>query len=700
MRVAALAPLAAMLVTIANAAPVPVADPFAFCFFGFGNGCDSAPTTTSVAAVKTTSSSVVASSVKVTSTSSMVASTSKAASSTAVSSVKSSSVASATSTKAATTTQSVANWTWLWDPTYVFNMWNNFLTFRWEKYNDCNFNGYSLNYVKAYYYNTYGFKPLTGCQWKDVYTFMDKYAVKNSIKPASNAIFTPGCANPFGGADANWKPTVNAAVSSAQVSSSSAKVSSSSPASSSGPASSSKASSSVAPSPVASSPAASSPAAPSPVVSSPVASSSAVQSLAAQSVAAQSPAVQSPAAQSPVAQSAAAQSPAASSSAVQSSVVVSSSATSPSAIDNSVPASATDSSSPSGSNSASGGNSATGTTTASASVVTPTSYGTPVTFSNGQTAQYLGCVAEIDGRKFTKASIDDSTVMTNEFCSNYCSNLGFPVAGTEYAKECYCATYDQIATYTVSDHADATGQSICGGPQALSVMVNPSAVRTVSLPTNWAAQGCFQDNNDRVLTYQAWSGNTATTVESCSAASSLASSTELNVTAVTPLLEVLSLSIPQNVTSSARNTFDDVGNPASGLDAAFNFISAAILSSSTVSRFLVASKSKGQSSKRFGTDSTGSFSDMTETTYSPSLTVSVALNITNPPGRNMNPDITLSTMQKDRDSVKDGESEAIRRMQGLTVTDRGQTGTGREINVQGMNTDFCNMLAFLTPQNL
>ncbi|KAJ9124771.1 hypothetical protein QFC24_003139 [Naganishia onofrii] len=524
MRVTALAPVAALLVAVANAAPVPVADPFAFCFFGFGNGCDSTPTTTSVAAVKTTSSSIVASSVKVTSTSVMATSTSKAASSTPVSSVKSSSVASATSTKAATTTQSVANWSWLWDPTYVFNMWNNFLTFRWEKYNDCNFNGYSLTYVKAYYYNTYGFKPLTGCQWKDVYTFLDKYAVKNSVKPANNAIFTPGCANPFGGADANWKPTTNVA-SSAQVSSSaapssSAKVSSSvASASASALASSSKAISSSA----VQSPAASSPAASNSAASSPAASSPAVSSPAASSPAASAPVVPSPAASSPAAQSVAAQSAAASSPAVQSSIA---SSASPSATDNSAAsASATNSAtnSASDSNSASGSDSVSGTATASAATVTPTSYGTPVTFSNGQTAQYLGCVAEIDGRKFTKASIDDSTVMTNEYCSSYCSALGFPVAGTEYAKECYCATYDQIATYTTSDQcvmpcsADATGQSICGGPQALSVYVNPSAVRTVSFPTNWAAQGCFQDNNDRVLTYQAWSGNTGTTVESCAA---------------------------------------------------------------------------------------------------------------------------------------------------------------------------------------
>lgn len=34
MRVAALAPLAAFMVAAANAAPVPVADPFSFCFFG------------------------------------------------------------------------------------------------------------------------------------------------------------------------------------------------------------------------------------------------------------------------------------------------------------------------------------------------------------------------------------------------------------------------------------------------------------------------------------------------------------------------------------------------------------------------------------------------------------------------------------------------------------------------------------------
>ncbi|KAJ9116456.1 hypothetical protein QFC22_004898 [Naganishia vaughanmartiniae] len=532
MRVAALAPLAALLVTLANAAPVPVADPLSFCFFGFGNGCDNTPTT-SVAAVKTTSSS---SSIKATSTSSIA----KITSSSAVSSVKSSSVSSAA--KAAATTQSVPNWTWLWDPTYVFNMWNNFLTFRWEKYNDCNFNGYSLTYVKAYYYNTYGFKPLTGCQWKDVYTFMDKYAVKNSVKAPSNAVYTPGCANPFSGADSNWKPSTvtsssvkvsssSAAPSPAAASSaSSSKASSSSVASSSVAASSSKASSSVPSS--AQSSAAQSPAAQSSAAQSPAAQSSAAQSSVAQSSAAQTPAAQSSAAQSSAAQSPAASSPAASSPAAQSSAVQSAAAQSSAAqssVDQSsvVQSSAAQSPAPSAtdSNSSSGVGSASGTSTASAAAVTSTSYGTPVTFSNGQTAQYLGCVQEfVSGRKLSKASIDVPALMTNEYCSSYCSSLGFPVSGTEYAKECYCGTYDQIATYDVSDQCvmpcsgDSTLQSICGGPNALTIHVLDSVpVRTVSFPPNWAAQGCFQDNNDRVLPYQAWSGNSATTVESCSA---------------------------------------------------------------------------------------------------------------------------------------------------------------------------------------
>lgn len=45
----------------------------------------------------------------------------------------------------------------------------------------------------------------------------------------------------------------------------------------------------------------------------------------------------------------------------------------------------------------------------------------------------------------------------------------------------------------------------------------PDAARTVSLPANWVEKGCFQDNSSRVLTYQAWSGKSDSTLESCSA---------------------------------------------------------------------------------------------------------------------------------------------------------------------------------------
>ena len=74
---------------------------------------------TSIAAVKTTiaSTTVVSTSVKLSSSSAPVATSTKA----------SSTVVSAT--KAAATT-SIANWTWLWDPSYIFNMWNNFNAFR------------------------------------------------------------------------------------------------------------------------------------------------------------------------------------------------------------------------------------------------------------------------------------------------------------------------------------------------------------------------------------------------------------------------------------------------------------------------------------------------------------------------------------------------------------------------------------------
>lgn len=482
MRVAALAPLAAMVVALANAAPVPNADPF-FCIFGesssdvflenrsltsvffsgWGPGCDSAPTTsslkatsTSIAGVKTTiaSTAVAPTSVKLSSSSAPTATATKA----------SSTLASATKAAAAT---SIANWTWLWDPTYIFNMWNNFnafrellvcltsslhsLTFRltgWEKYNDCSFNGYSLTYVKAWYYQTYGFKPLNGCQWNDVHTFLAKYAVKTSVVPASTQKYTPGCANPFGGVDFNWKPTSSSASSKATSAVSASKAASSSALPSSAAATSKASSVVVSPSAASLTKAASTQAAlqsaAAQVVSSQVVSSQAVSSQATSTQAVSTQAVSTQSASS-VAQSSAVASQASTpssvvasqvaSSSVQSSVVASQPASS--SVDSSSVAQATNSAIDGAGGSVGTGSASDIATSTDSAVAAPTSTaitgsgikGTPITLSNGRVAQDLGCMAEVDGRKFTSASIDNPEVMTNEWCSNWCFNLGYPVSG-------------------------------------------------------------------------------------------------------------------------------------------------------------------------------------------------------------------------------------------------------------------------------
>lgn len=50
----------------------------------------------------------------------------------------------------------------------------------------------------------------------------------------------------------------------------------------------------------------------------------------------------------------------------------------------------------------------------------------------------LGCIAEgTQGRAFTGSSTTNDA-MTKAVCANYCSGLGFPYAGVEYSRECYC----------------------------------------------------------------------------------------------------------------------------------------------------------------------------------------------------------------------------------------------------------------------
>lgn len=111
----------------------------------------------------------------------------------------------------------------------------------------------------------------------------------------------------------------------------------------------------------------------------------------------------------------------------------------------------------------------------------------------------LGCVAEgPKGRAFTSTSTTNDA-MTKAVCANFCSAAGFPYAGVEFGRECYCgksfsngAVNNTVAWSDCSSTCSGNsmlfslspkrsqltfsipGNENCGGPDRLTLLYNPS----------------------------------------------------------------------------------------------------------------------------------------------------------------------------------------------------------------------------------
>ncbi|KAI1981283.1 hypothetical protein LOZ39_006609 [Ophidiomyces ophidiicola] len=126
---------------------------------------------------------------------------------------------------------------------------------------------------------------------------------------------------------------------------------------------------------------------------------------------------------------------------------------------------------------------------------------------------YAGCyVDNRNGRVMDKLLPDDSN-LTVESCVTRCQDMGYSVAGMEFARQCFCDNYVRKQAAKASDTECAmscTGNpnQKCGGPDRLSVyskgdlvvLPNP-ATQTGGLPGSWKYQGCLEDNINRVRTF-------------------------------------------------------------------------------------------------------------------------------------------------------------------------------------------------------
>ncbi|KAF5348257.1 hypothetical protein D9756_010540 [Leucocoprinus leucothites] len=130
--------------------------------------------------------------------------------------------------------------------------------------------------------------------------------------------------------------------------------------------------------------------------------------------------------------------------------------------------------------------------------------------------------------------------MTDELCTAACFQNGYPLAGTEFAGECYCGTALNAAATKANDAdcnmvCNGNSSETCGGPNRLNVYNytgtdlpanpgggnqgggGPATVFPVlsGLPTGWAYNACWVDNaHGRILQNQIPDTQTMT-VESC-----------------------------------------------------------------------------------------------------------------------------------------------------------------------------------------
>ncbi|WRT68982.1 uncharacterized protein IL334_005964 [Kwoniella shivajii] len=117
--------------------------------------------------------------------------------------------------------------------------------------------------------------------------------------------------------------------------------------------------------------------------------------------------------------------------------------------------------------------------------INPNTLTTKVTLPTGWSAK--GCIAEgwtSRALNFTATDYIQKGTMTGELCSRQCATLGYTMAGTEYASQCYCGnSFNGGATGAIIDTlTDGTGQcnypcpgnaaQMCGGASRLSLYSN------------------------------------------------------------------------------------------------------------------------------------------------------------------------------------------------------------------------------------
>jgi len=123
--------------------------------------------------------------------------------------------------------------------------------------------------------------------------------------------------------------------------------------------------------------------------------------------------------------------------------------------------------------------------------------------------------------------------MTIEYCQVFCASKNFPLAGLEYAEECYCGySLNNNATLSQTGCTNACSgnkSEICGGSSRLSVynlttFISPSipptilvpALTATASPTTYNYTGCYTElTNTRALPSYSVTNRMGMTLDLC-----------------------------------------------------------------------------------------------------------------------------------------------------------------------------------------
>ncbi|KAK9423053.1 putative WSC domain-containing protein [Seiridium unicorne] len=139
-------------------------------------------------------------------------------------------------------------------------------------------------------------------------------------------------------------------------------------------------------------------------------------------------------------------------------------------------------------------------------------------------ASYVGCASEIQNGRALPLKPTSDAKMTISMCLASCSSNGYPVAGLEYGRECWCGNALDAGVKLEAGVKGACGMpcagdqsQTCGGPSLLSVYRNNTlrAASSVSSTGGFDYVGCYDESKGRAVGPLLAAAGGTITIDSC-----------------------------------------------------------------------------------------------------------------------------------------------------------------------------------------